>query len=128
MIRHYQPRCISESAAPFSQVVIDDRYAHLAGLVAADFPDGVAVLGDPGKETTAVLAVIRSILEELDMTTGDIVRTDVHLASLDDFDAMDGAYRKFFTSGQYPARTTTQSSRLFGGSLVEITCMAQLPG
>ena len=128
MIRHYQPRCISESAAPFSQVVIDDHYAHLAGLVAADFPDGIAVLGDPGNETTAVLTMIRSILDELEMTMGDIVRTDVHLASLDDFDAMDNAYREFFASGQYPARTTTQSSRLFGGSLVEITCMARLPG
>ena len=127
MIRHYQPRCISESSAPFSQVVIDDHYAHLAGLVAADFPDGIAVLGDPAQETTAVLAMIRSILDELDMTMGDIVRTDVHLASLDDFDAMDGAYRDFFASGQYPARPTTQSSRLFGESLVAITCMAQLP-
>ena len=128
MIKHYQPRCISESAAPFSQVVIDDHYAHLAGLVAADFPDGIAVLGEPGRETRAVMTMIGKILEELDMTMEDIVRTDVHLANLDDFDAMDVAYRESFAAGKYPARTTTQSSRLFGDSLVEITCMARLPG
>ena len=52
----------------------------------------------------------------------------VHLANLDDFDDMDRAYREFFAQGHYPARTTTQSSRLFGDSLVEITCMARLPG
>ena len=128
MIKHYQPRCISESAAPFSQVVIDDHYAHLAGLVAADFPDGIALLGEPGRETRAVMTMIGKILEELDMTMEDIVRTDVHLANLDDFDAMDVAYRESFAPGKYPARTTTQSSRLFGDSLVEITCMARLPG
>ena len=126
MNRYFQPRCIPESDAPFSQVVIDNHYAHLAGLVAADFPEGEAVLGDPARETAAVLSVIQRILGELDRGLQDIVRTDVHLASLDDFDAMDAAYRKFFPVGQYPARTTTESPRLFGGSLVEITCMARV--
>jgi 2-iminobutanoate/2-iminopropanoate deaminase len=55
-----------------------------------------------------------------------IVRTDVHLADLDDFDAMDIAYRTYFEKGKCPARTTTESPRLFGGSRVEITCMARL--
>ena len=33
-----------ESNAPFTQVVIDDIYAHLAGIVAADFPELAAVV------------------------------------------------------------------------------------
>ena len=43
-------------------------------------------------------------------------------AILRDFDAMDAAYREFFPDGAYPARTTTESPHLFGGSKVEITC------
>ena len=125
-IRRFQPRAVPESRAPFSQVVLDDRYAHLAGLVAADFPAGQAVLGDVGQETTAVLNTIKEILGELELTMASIVRADVHLADLDDFDAMDAAYRTFFDNGAYPARTTTESPRLFGGSKVEITCMARL--
>jgi 2-iminobutanoate/2-iminopropanoate deaminase len=54
------------------------------------------------------------------------VRVDVHLANLDDFDAMDAAYGEFFEAGEQPARTTTESRRLFGNSLVEITCQARL--
>ena len=125
MIRHVQPLAIPRSEAPFSQVVLDEHYAFLSGLVAADFPEGQALLGDVGRETRAVLTAIVKILEEVGLDMGQIVRIDVHLASLDDFDAMDAEYREYFKDGEYPARTTTESSRLFGGSLVEITCMAR---
>ena len=125
MIRHIQPVAIPRSEAPFSQLVLDDNYAFLSGLVAADFPEGLALLGDVGNETRAVLTAIDKILQEAGLDMGQIVRVDVHLASLDDFDAMDAAYREHFEEGRYPARTTTESSRLFGGSLVEITCMAR---
>ena len=126
MIRHIQSKAVTESAAPFSQIVMDGTYAHLAGLVAADFPEGQAVLGDVVEETRAVLTAIRAILKEVRLDMDCIVRTDVHLASLDDFDTMDTAYRDFFQNGRYPARTTTESPRLFGGSRVEITCMAKI--
>jgi 2-iminobutanoate/2-iminopropanoate deaminase len=126
MNRYFQPKCMPESDAPFTQVVIDDTYAHLAGIVAADFPEGRAVLGDANNETRAVMTLIGKILDELGLTFTEIVRTDVHLANLDDFDAMDTAYREFFETGKYPARTTTESRRLFDDSLVEITCMVRL--
>ena len=115
-----------ESSAPFSQVVTDDRYAYLAGLVAADFPQGQAVLGDPGKETTAVMQAILEILGELGLDFSDIVRADVHLSDLRYFDQMDNAYRQFFEGNAFPARTTTESPRLFGGASVEITVQARL--
>ncbi len=126
MNQYFQPKCMPDSNAPFTQVVIDDTYAHLAGIVAADFPEGKAVLGDANNETRAVMTLISSILAELDLAFANLVRVDVHLASLDDFDAMDAAYREFFPAGLYPARTTTESRRLFGDSLVEVTCMARL--
>jgi 2-iminobutanoate/2-iminopropanoate deaminase len=126
MLRRFQPKAVPESKAPFSQVVMDDHYAFLSGLVAADFPEGLAVLGDVGAETRAVLSAIRDILAEIELGMGRIVRVDVHLADLDDFDAMDTAYREFFEAGSYPARTTTESRKLFGDSRVEITCQARL--
>jgi 2-iminobutanoate/2-iminopropanoate deaminase len=126
MIKRIQPKSVPESQAPFSQVVTDDRYAFLSGLVAADFPAGLAVLGDVGGETRAVLTAIRNILTEIDLRMDRIVRVEVHLTDLDDFDAMDIAYREFFETGTCPARTTTESKRLFGGSRVEITCQARL--
>ena len=105
--------------------MLDADYAFLAGLVAADFPEGRAALGDVAAETRAVLDAVGRILDELKLSRERMVRVDVHLADLDDFDAMDAAYREFFTSGCYPARTTTESKRLFGGSRVEITCQVR---
>ena len=106
-------------------MVLDDQYAFLAGLVAADFPSGIAVLGDVAAETRAILATIGSILDELQLSRERIVKVDVHLADLDDFDAMDTVYREFFEDKAYPARTTTESRRLFGDSKVEITCQVR---
>ena len=127
MIQYLQPAAVPASAAPFTQVVVDDLYAHFAGLVAADFPEGEAVLGDVGAETREVLNAIRAMAAELGFGLDRVVRVDVHLADLEDFDAMDAVYRTFFEAGKFPARTTTESSHLFGGSRVEVTCMARLP-
>ena len=126
MIRRFQPKTVPASKAPFSQVVMDRHYAFLSGLVAADFPGGCAVLGDVGAETRAVMTAIRDILAEIELGMDRIVRVDVHLADLGDFDAMDRAYREFFDAGSEPARTTTESTRLFGNSRVEITAQACL--
>ncbi|MFV2032951.1 MAG: RidA family protein, partial [Gammaproteobacteria bacterium] len=126
MIKRIQPIAVPESKAPFSQVVVDDCYAFLSGLVAADFPDGLAVLGDVAAETRAVLGKVSDMLAEIELAMDRIVRVEVHLADLDDFDAMDSAYREFFEPGNYPSRTTTESRRLFGDSRVEITCQARL--
>lgn len=106
-------------------MVLDDHYAFLAGLVAADFPAGLEVLGDVAAETRAVLCAIGNILDELQLNRDNMVKVEVHLADLDDFDAMDDAYRDFFNADACPARTTTESAHLFGGSKVEITCQVR---
>ena len=126
MIRRIQPNAVPESDAPFSQMVLDDCYAYLAGLVAADFPHGIAVLGDVGAETRAVMGVISDMLSEVGLSLEDVVKAEVHLADLNDFNAMDTAYREFFSPQAYPARTPTESPKLFGGSKVEVTVQARL--
>ena len=126
MIKRVQPNSIPESNAPFSQIVLDDRYAYFAGLVAADFPHGLAVLGDVSAETRVVMGAISDMLEEVGLNFEDVVKAEVHLADLSDFDAMDAAYREYFLPKVYPARTTTESPKLFGGSKVEVTVQARL--
>ncbi len=106
-------------------MVLDEHYAFLSGLVAADFPAGIDVLGDIAAETRAVLAAIGDILDELELSRERVVKVEVHLVDLDDFDAMDAVYREFFDGRDFPARTTTESKRLFGDSRVEITCQVR---
>ena len=68
MIKRVQPNSIPESNAPFSQIVLYDCYAYFAGLGAADFPDGVAVLGDVAAETRVVMAAISELLKEVGLS------------------------------------------------------------
>ena len=115
-----------EIGAPFSNVVVDGDYAFLSGLVAADTKEGRAVLGDVAAETDVVMRTIRALLTGVRLQMEDIVRCDVHLTDLADMEAMNEVYGGFFEQGAYPARTTTQSGALFGGSKVEITCVARM--
>ena len=126
MIKRVQPKAVPESNAPFSQLVLDDCYAYLAGLVAADFPHGRAVLGDVGAETRVVMGGISDMLKAIGLNLEDVVRVEVQLTDLNDFDAMDAAYREYFPPKIYPARTTTESPKLFGGAKVEVTVQARL--
>jgi len=118
------PEIVEIAEAPFSNMVRDRHNFYLAGIVAADFPAGRKVLGDAAAETTAIMQAISGLLAKVGLGTENIVRCDVHLTDLAEMPAMNAAYAAFFEDGAYPARTTTQSGALFGGSKVEITCIA----
>jgi enamine deaminase RidA (YjgF/YER057c/UK114 family) len=53
----------------------------------------------------------------------DVVKSTVHLADLNDFDAFNGVYREFFKA-PFPVRTTVGSSLL--DILVEIDVIAEV--
>jgi len=123
---HIDPTLLTPTS-PFSHIVLDDHYAHVAGRVAADIPGGEDLLGDVRAETRLVLESIAFTLAAHGLAMDAIVRVDVHLTDMDEIGAMDEIYAEFFTIGGFPARTCTQSTQLFGGSRVEITCTAQRP-
>ncbi|MEM8689872.1 MAG: RidA family protein [Pseudomonadota bacterium] len=126
MIKHLNFPHIIDSDAPFTSVVMDEHYAFIAGVVAADTVRGQAMLGDVAAETGEVMTTIAELLAEIGLAMGDIVRVDVHITDIAEMDAMNAVYRTFFPDAAYPARTCVQSEGLYGGSLVEITCMARL--
>ena len=125
MRRHLASPRLEPGASPYSHVVIADRDCFVAGIVAADIPGGEAVIGDVEAETDLVMRTICKILADHGMDISDLVRVDVHLVDLDEIRAMDRAYRRHLDRKAMPVRTTTQSDKLYGGSRVEITCMAR---
>ena len=123
-LEYHDPGHTLVRGAPFTPIVSDGRYAFVAGIVAADIPGGEAVLGDVAAETELVMTTIRGMLEKIGLELSRIVKVDVHMADFEEFPRMNEVYRRFFEEGRHPARTSTESRRLYGGSRVEITCVA----
>ena len=125
MIRRLSAPGLPPPGAPYSQVVLDEAYAFLAGVVAADVPGGAAAIGDVRAETGAVLSAIRDVLDRLGLGMDRVVRADVYLTDLGEAGAMNEVYRRFFPENALPARTCVEVRRLVDGCRVEITCVAR---
>ena len=125
MRRHLDSPRLKPRTSPYNHVVIADRDCFVAGIVAADIPGGDAVIGDVEAETDLVMRTIGQILADHGMDAADMIRIDVHLLDLDEIQIMDRAYGRHLDREAMPARTTTQSDKLYGGSRVEITCIAR---
>jgi len=114
-----------DPSASYAHVVEQGDLVCIAGQVAADSAEGRAVLGEIGAETRAVMRQLQTILWSRRLTFDDLVRIDIHLTDLDEFEAMNAVYRSFFTPGRLPTRTCVEVRRLFGDCRIEVTAMAR---
>jgi 2-iminobutanoate/2-iminopropanoate deaminase len=113
------------SLAPVSPGIEVDGWLFVSGQVALDPAAGKLQLGTIQEETHLVLQNIGKILAQGGCGFEDVVRTTIHIGTLDDFAGMNEVYREYFT-GVLPTRTTVQSG-LFGGCKVEIDAIARIP-
>lgn len=125
MRRHLDSSRLNPRTSPYHHMVFADRDCFIAGIVAADIPDGRTVIGDVAAETDLVMRTIGEILADHGMDVAELVRVDVHLLDLDEIHVMDRAYGRYLNPDAMPVRTTTQSDKLYGGCRVEITCTAR---
>ncbi len=107
-------------AGSYSQGVAFGELIFTAGQVGKN-PETGKLPPSVAEQTDQALQNIAAVLREAGASMDDVVKTTVHLASFDDFDAFDAAYRKHFRE-PYPVRTTVESG--LGGVLVEIDAVA----
>jgi len=109
--------------APYSPVVRSGDHVYTAGQVAFD-ATGTLVAGGTGEQTRQVLANLEACLGAAGCTFDDVVKVNVFLVDLADFEEFNEVYREAFTE-PYPVRTTVQAG-LPGGIRVEIEAVARL--
>ena len=110
--------------APYSPVVRSGDHVFTAGQVAFDAA-GVLVPGGIAEQTRQALSNIAACLRAAGCTLADVVKVNVFLVDLAEFDAFNEVYRATFAE-PFPARTTVQAG-LPGGIRVEIEAVARLP-
>lgn len=76
-------------------------------------------------QTEQSLANIETLLNEAGATTGNVVKTTVFLADIDDFEAVNEVYAKHFEA-PFPARSAIQVAAIPAGALVEIEVIASV--
>jgi 2-iminobutanoate/2-iminopropanoate deaminase len=108
---------------PYSQAIRAGDAVWVAGQLGLDPATGKMVEGGIEGETRQALENVRAILSAADLGLEDVVQTQVFLADLDDFQAMNAVYAGFFPKAP-PARATVQVAKLPKGARVEILAVA----
>lgn len=107
-------------AGPYSQAVVVGDLIFVAGQIPRH-PQTGQVEPSIEAQTHQVFANIRAILEAAGSNLGQIVRVDVYLSDMDNFQRMNEVYRTYF-DGDFPVRTTVGAD--LRGFDVEITVIA----
>jgi len=108
---------------PYSQAIRAGDTVWVAGQLGLDPATGKLVEGGIEAETRRALENVRAILEAAGLSLEDVVQTQVFLADLDEFQAMNAVYATFFPAAP-PARATVQAARVPKGGRVEVLAVA----
>jgi len=112
-----------KAIGPYSAALRAGDWLFISGQVPIDPASGTLVDGDITAQTRQVLRNVGALLEAAGLSYADVARTTVFLADMNDFAAMNEAYRAFFTE-PFPARSTVQAARLPRDARIEIDAIA----
>ncbi|WP_461211427.1 RidA family protein [Desulfocurvus sp. DL9XJH121] len=111
------------AVGPYSQAVRHGGLVFASGQVAIDPASGEIVGGGVAEQTELSLSNLRAVLEAAGSGLDKVLKCNVYLADINDFDAMNAVYKKHFKS-DFPARLTVAVGSMFGGLAVEIDAIA----
>lgn len=107
---------------PHSPGIRAGEFIFLSGMVAIEPLTGERAHGTVASETRQILANMAHLLEGAGSSLAKVVKVNVLIYSMLEYDNMNAAYREFFTVDP-PARTVC-GVQLSGGNKVEIECVA----
>lgn len=108
---------------PYSQAIEVENLVYTSGQLPIDPATGSFPEGGIQEQTRQSLTNVRAILNEAGLDMGNVVKTTVFLADMNDFAAMNSVYAEFFAE-PYPARSAVAVKTLPKGALVEIEVVA----
>jgi len=118
------PASLTKPRAPLSHAVKLGNLVFVSGTTPF-IPGGREMAQDFAGQMRQVMSNIGVILEHAGTTLERIVKCNVILTRISDFQEMNDIYRSFFKEGNYPARTTIEAPLAVPGMLLEIECVAE---
>ncbi|MDH3629087.1 MAG: RidA family protein [Acidobacteriota bacterium] len=113
------------AVGPYSQAILADGWLWCSGQIPLDPATGQMVDGEIGEQTRQVLLNLKGLLEAGGAGLDDVVKVNVYLVDMDDFDAVNRVYGEFFKEDP-PARACVDVCRLPKGARVEMDAVARI--
>ena len=111
------------AVGPYSQAVRVGNLIFTAGMIALDPATGAIVEGGIEEQTRRTLDNLKGLLEDQGVPLGNVLKTTVYLKNMADFKRFNAVYAEYF-SGECPARSTVEVTRIALDSLVEVEAIA----
>jgi 2-iminobutanoate/2-iminopropanoate deaminase len=108
---------------PYNQAVLAGNILFISGQICIDPSTGEMKNKDIQEETHQVMHNLKSILQEVGMGFGNVVKTTIFITDMHQFGAVNEVYGKYFENN-FPARETVQVSALPKFVNVEISMIA----
>ena len=110
---------------PYNQAILTDGTLYMSGQVAMDVTTKKMIIGTIEQETEKVMQNIKAILNEVDFTFENVIKTTIFITDMKNFSKVNKSYGKFFNESTAPARETVEVSALPLGANVEISVIAK---
>ena len=108
---------------PYNQAVFADKTLYISGQICIDAATGNLKNKDIQEETHQVMHNLKAILQQAEMSFGNVVKTTIFITDMNLFGEINEIYGKYFQD-QFPARETVQVSALPKFVNVEISIIA----
>ena len=112
-----------QAIGPYSQAVRAGNMIFASGQIPLDPATKEFVPGGVAEQTEQVLKNLTAVFAAAGVGLEQVVKTTVFLADMNDFNAMNEVYGKYFGQNP-PARATVQAARLPRDAKVEIEAIA----
>jgi 2-iminobutanoate/2-iminopropanoate deaminase len=119
------PASLTKPRAPLSHGVRVGNLAFVSGTTPFK-PGSRDMAPDFAGQMHQVMANIKVILEQAGSKLENVVKSNVILTRISDFQEMNDIYRSYFREGDFPARTTIEAPLAVPGMLLEIECVAEV--
>lgn len=116
-----------KAIGPYSQAVRAGQFLYISGQIGIDPLTSNFVEGTVVEQTKQVLDNIEAILKEEGLTFENVVKSEVYLQDMADFQIVNRCYEERFVYKVKPARQTMAVKTLPRGALIEISCIAYTP-
>ena len=98
--------------------------AYVSGLISQK-GDEVIYGTSVAEQTRLILENLKTIVTDMGLTMDHVIKTNIFLTDMNDFDEMNAVYREYFSTENPPARQCVQSA-IWGGLGVEISSVVVL--